>query len=142
MMIVVIVHLKTKYNNIISYTFPYTYGGYLHLTVSVNGVNKTSGIKYSTGTSASNVYLYSFNTYEGDTVDITFYGIGYLDGTSYDYLDPTEPDTYGGDWNGNGGSMSYTSSKNMNITCYMTANGDLGGGSGGGVIPPSPTSRT
>ncbi len=131
----------TEYNNIISYTFPYTYGGYLHLTVTVNNETITSGIKYSTGSSASNVYLYSFKTKEGDSVDITFYGIGYLDGSSYEYLDPTEPDTYGGDWDGNGGSMSNTSSKNMNITCYMTANGDLGGG-GGDVIPPSPTGRT
>ena len=131
----------TEYNNIISYTFPYTYGGYLHLTVTVNNETITSGIKYSTGSSASNVYLYSFKTKEGDSVDITFYGIGYLDGSSYEYLDPTEPDTYGGDWDGNGGSMSYTSSKNMNITCYMTANDNSGSG-GGTIIPPSPTGRT
>ena len=137
------------YTNSLSYSFPGSAGGYLNLSVTVNGKSITSGIKYNScyGQVSSNpnygMYLYTFNTNEGDSVEITWYGIGYINVCSDSYIEKGS-ETYGGDWDDpyNTATMSYTSSKNMMMTCMMSKNPsddyEGGTGGGGGMITPTP----
>ena len=127
------------YTNTINVTFPNDYGGYIDLTITVNGVtldNSTlGGGTYITGSTIQNTCTnvnssevfgfmsLSFTTNSGDTVSINQVGYGYCPDCPC-YMSAGCNIAYGGDWSTGLHNYTSTSDKSFTITITNDDGGD------------------